>query len=534
MRYFNIAGPCNKSDHYMIEASTRIQGVEQLIDMKQFFVIHAARQSGKTTYLKDLTHRLNSEGKYYTLYCSLERMQKVPDPEKGIPEIVKLIKDLLQLSAIPQKEEFAKNADYSNFTGVLFTELAWFCKKLDKPFVLLFDEADCLSEGTLIAFLRQLRNGYNDRDTIPFVHSLALVGMRNIRDYKAQVRPDSDSHGLASPFNIVTETFTLENFTQAEVASLYQQHTDDTGQQFDDGAIAYIYEQTCGQPWLVNAVVREIIVKMLRSDYSQTITAEMAKTAVQTIIIRRDTHIDSLLERLKEERVRRVIEPMISGEDYFDRMSDDYRYVTDLGLIKSIGGRIQPSNPIYGEVIVRTLSFDMQEKFMIEKPDYTIPRYLKDGKMDISCLLTDFQQFWRENSAIWIEKIQYKEAAPHLILQGFLQRVLNVPNQDLSMCRFPKGNNGGGHIIRDMAAGTGRLDLGVVYEHKTYPIEIKLWKGDQYYQRGLEQTARYADIFGCKEGWLVVFDQRKRKSWKEKIFRKHERVNDIDIHVFGI
>jgi hypothetical protein len=217
MRYFNIAGPCIKEDHYMIEASTRLHGVEQLIDMKQFFVIHAARQSGKTTYLKDLTQRLNSGGKYYALYCSLEGIQTITDPKEGIPEIVKKIKNMLHFSAIPQKEEFAKNADYDNFTGILYTELALFCMKLDKPFVLLFDEADCLSEGTLITFLRQLRNGYNDRSTIPFVHSLALVGMRNIRDFKARIRPDSESLGSTSPFNIVTETFTLQNFTKEEI-----------------------------------------------------------------------------------------------------------------------------------------------------------------------------------------------------------------------------------------------------------------------------------------------------------------------------
>jgi hypothetical protein len=166
---------------------------------------------------------------------------------------------------------------------------------------------------------------------------------------------------------------------------------------------------------------------------------------------------------------------------------------------------------------VRTLSYDAQRKLMLEKPDFTIPRYLKNGKIDMNYLLTDFQQFWRSNSAIWIEKVQYKEAATHLILQAFLQRVLN----------------GGGEIKREMAAGTGRLDLGVVYEDKIYPIEVKLWKGDSYYQNGLEQTARYADILGCKEGWLVIFD-RTDKSWEEKIYCKQEMINDTLIHVFGI
>jgi len=209
---------------------------------------------------------------------------------------------------------------------------------------------------------------------------------------------------------------------------------------------------------------------------------------------------------------------MISGEDIYEQLSDDFKYVEDLGLIKVIDAKIMPSNPIYAEVIVRTLSFEAQQKLITEKPEFTIPRYLKDNKIDIDYLLTDFQQFWRENSSIWIEKTQYKEAAPHLILQAFLQRVLN----------------GGGYIRREMVAGTGRLDLGVVYDNIIYPLEIKLWKGTEYYRQGLEQTARYIDIYGCKEGWLVIFDQRKRKSWKEKIYRKQEKINDIVINIFGI
>ncbi|MDR3188718.1 MAG: hypothetical protein LBT94_05990, partial [Prevotellaceae bacterium] len=91
MRYFNIAGPCNSAEHYMIEASTRLKGVEQLIAQKQYFVIHAARQSGKTTYLKDLAKRLNADGKYYALYCSLEGVQNVVDPKEGIPAIISCI-----------------------------------------------------------------------------------------------------------------------------------------------------------------------------------------------------------------------------------------------------------------------------------------------------------------------------------------------------------------------------------------------------------------------------------------------------------
>ena len=517
MRHFNIAGPCNKTEHYMIEASSRLQGVEQLIDMKQYFVIHAARQSGKTTYLKDLAQRLNENGKYYTLYCSLEAIQKITNPEKGIPEIVRNIKELLRFSAIPNKEKFAVNADYEHFTGVLKTELSLFCMNLDKPLVILFDEVDCMAEGTLISFLRQLRNGYNDRSTIPFVHSIALVGMRKIRDYKVHIRPESESLGGSSPFNIIAKTMTLRNFTKEEITLLYQQHTEASGQIFEKEAIDLVYEQTQGQPWLVNAIVSEVIVEMLHSDYTQPVTATLVYEAIQTIILRRDAHIDSLLERLKEERVRRVIEPILLGEST-DVTSDDFLYTCDLGLIRMTPQKIEPSNPIYAEVMIRKLNASLQEDLARNNHTFIIPRYLKDGKMDMDYLFEDFQQFWRENSDIWIEKFDYKEAAPHLILQAFLQRIIN----------------GGGDIIREMSSGKGRADLCLIYERKKYPIELKIRRGDKSMQQGIEQIIGYMDTFGCTEGWLAIFDRRPEIDWEEKIFIKKETVEGKTVTIVGL
>ncbi|MDR1973707.1 MAG: ATP-binding protein, partial [Bacteroidales bacterium] len=412
----------------MIESSARLHGVEELIDMEQYFVIHAARQSGKTTCLKDLTRRLRTEGKYYALYCSLENLQDIADPKEGIPGVVRKIKRALQFSDLPHKAEFALEADYEDYTNVLNTELTRFCISLDKPLVIFFDEADCLSEGAMISFLRQLRDGYNCRSDIPFLHSVALVGMRNIRDFKVKIRPDSQTLGSASPFNIVTKSLTLQNFTREEVAMLYGQHTADTGQVFEDSAIDLVWEQTQGQPWLVNAIAREVIVEMLHSDYTQPVTSEMVEQAIQTIILRRDTHIDSLLERLKEERVRNVIEPVILG-GYVSPSSEDFLYTRDLGLIRVTKEKTEPANPIYAEVIVRTLNYDMQSELQQRNPLYQMPRYLKGGHIDMDFLMRDFQQFWRENSEIWRDRFEYKEAAPHLVMMGFLQRVVNGGGQ---------------------------------------------------------------------------------------------------------
>ncbi len=180
--------------------------------------------------------------------------------------------------------------------------------------------------------------------------------------------------------------------------------------------------------------------------------------------------------------------------------------------------KIQPSNPIYSKVITRTLSYDAQRKLMAKKPEANIPRYLKDGRIDMDYLMQDFQQFWRENSAIWINMFQYREAAPQLILQAFLQRVLN----------------GGGYIIRELAAGTGRTDICVVYDEKKYPIELKIRRGEKTLREGVEQTFKYMDTFGCNEAWLCVFDRRPNVSWDKKIYMNKETIDGKTVTVIGL
>jgi len=515
-KMFNIAGPCHPNEHYMLPTQERCEGVLQLIEQKQYFVIHAARQSGKTTLLLELARQLNEAGNYYALYCSLETAQGISDAKEGIPAIVDKLEFDVELHEQLSAYSFAGQADYSKFTTILLKTLSQFCRQLDKPLVIFFDEVDCLANGTLIAFLRQLRNGYVNRNRIPFVHSIALVGMRNIRDYKSDIRDDRETLGSYSPFNIVSESLTLRNFTRGEMENLYAQHTKLTGQVFSPQVIDKIYHDTQGQPWLVNAVAREIVVKMLANDFSKAIHLKHVSLAVQTLILRRDTHIDSLMERLKEKRVQKIVEPLIIGDSQrYDLLDDDYQYVLDLGLLREKGKHIVPSNPIYGEVIIRTLNFRAQKE--LDEVSSIVPGYIANGKLEMKSLLTDFQQFWRENSEVWVKRYQYVEAAPHLTLQAFLQKVVNH----------------GGSVTREMASGAGRLDLYIHYQGLNYPIELKIRYGEKTYQEGQEQLMDYMTKLDCEEGWLIVFDKRKTVSWDEKIFWQTQKIAKKTIHVIG-
>jgi hypothetical protein len=517
-KYFNIAGPCNKTEHYMLDPLRNIgEDIMDLIDSKQYFVIHSARQSGKTTLLWELTDKINAEGKYYALYCSLEKIQGITEAKEAMPEIIDVLKMAFYNSNIPDGKLFAKEPSNIGFTSLLQFELLKINKILDKPLIIFFDESDCLSNGTLISFLRQLRDGFVSRANIPFIHSIALVGMRNIRDYKAKIRDDKETLGSSSPFNIVSETFNLSTFTHSELSEFYSQHTAATGQVFEPQAVDCIFEQTDGQPWLVNAIAKECVEKICKKDYSIPITQEMAKTAINTLVLNRPTHFDSLLERLKEHRVRKIIESLILGENV-DVTTDDYLYVHDLGLIKESSKGVIPSNLIYSEIIVRFINQTMQKAIKNSNPNSTLPKYIVNNKIDINYLLKDFQAFWRENSEIWVDIYeegfyQYKEAAPHLTLQAFLQRVLN----------------GGGHISREMALGRKRADICIEWQGQRYPIEIKILKNEKTVPDGLVQLSEYMDICGTHEGWLVVFDRGAEKSWDEKLYVKEHG----QITVFG-
>ena len=517
-KFFNIAGPCHPAKHYMLPTQERCQGLFDLIEQEQYFVIHAARQSGKTTLLFELEQQLNVSGKYQTLYCSLEALQGIEDAKEGIPLIVAELRAEIGIHADLQDHSFAQQAHDGNYANMLRLALSAFCGQLTRPLVILFDEIDCLANGTLISFLRQLRYGYVNRSRAPFVHALVLVGMRNIRDYKAHIRDERDTLGSASPFNIAKVSKTLRNFTRAEIAALYAQHTAVTGQSFPPDMIDRVSAWTQGQPWLVNAIACEIIENILRADVAQPILADDVDQAVHAIILRRATHVDSLMERLREERVRKIVESVIIGErKRYDLLDDDYRYVLDLGLLREDQTTLVPANPIYGEIIVRTLNFRSQLELGDLETVPDAPAYLVAGRLDMTKLLRDFQQFWRENSDIWIKKYEYQEAAPHLILQAFLQRIINARGQ----------------VTREMAAGTQRLDLCLHYQGVKYPLELKLRYSQKTYTEGASQLAAYMDTLGCAEGWLIVFDRRKKTPWKQKIFWRTQQLAEKTIHLVG-
>jgi hypothetical protein len=246
----------------------------------------------------------------------------------------------------------------------LSTFLSRWCAELPKPLVLFIDEADSLIGDSLLSLLRQLRSGYSQRPK-GFPHSVALIGLRDIRDYRIFSEGEKRYVVGGSAFNIKDKSLTMTNFSPEEVRTLLDIHTAETGQQFTDEAIALIFDQSFGQPWLVNALARELCFEDHKVPDGRTVTADDVYKAGEILIQRRDTHLDHLGDKLTEPRVARVIERILAGDSTFTTadptFNDDIQYVLDLGLVRRTQQGLSISNPIYREVVPRQLTWAQQE-----------------------------------------------------------------------------------------------------------------------------------------------------------------------------
>ncbi len=487
MKFFNTAGPCKPDMHYMLPASTRLPELRRLIDQQLYFVIHAPRQVGKTTMMLQLAQELTHEGRYTALLVSMEVGAAFND-EIGKAELAMLgawrgnaevwLPPELQPPVWPE----------GNAGEQVFTALKTWAQNSDRPLVMFLDEIDALENGALISVLRQLRNGYNNRPQ-GFPWSLGLIGMRDVRDYKVK-SGGSERLNTASPFNIKARSLTIGNFTADEVATLYRQHTTETGQAFTDEAVARAFYLTQGQPYLANALAK-VAVEELQPDVAQPITEAEIEQSKNILIERQETHLDSLSERLYEPRIRHIIEPILAGGDLTALPIDDLRFVCDLGLVShDERGNLIIANPIYREIIPTMLSYVTRASIRLPQPIWLNP----DGSLNPDQLLAAFLAFWRQHGQPLLKSVHYHEIAPHIVLMAFLHRVVN----------------GGGSLEREYAIGTRRMDVCLRYGAVTLGMELKVWREGERdpLPAGLEQLDVYLDGLQMDTGWLVIFNQR--------------------------
>ena len=529
VRTFNTEGPVVAADHYHIPPLERIDldAVLGLIRDKKYFVLHAPRQTGKTSALLVLRDLLNSgaQGDFRCVYANVEAGQAM---RENVAEAMRTVLSQFALRASltlgdDTLERIWREAmNSAGPGGALSVTLSRWAAADRTPLVLLIDEIDALVGDTLLSVLRQLRSGYDQRPAA-FPHSIILCGVRDVRDYRIHSTAEDRMVLGGSAFNIKAKSLRLGDFSEHEVRALLAQHTAATGQAFLEEAVRLILTRTAGQPWLVNALCREVCFEdEAGRDRSRPITAHAILEAQERLILRRDTHIDDLAHKLQEERVRRVVEPILTGADEQAWSTEDVAYVCDLGLVaQDAAGTPRIANPIYAEVVPRHLNYAVQAGL----PQQVAWYVGADGGLDLEGLIAAFQEFFREHSEHWVQRFeQYHEAGPQLLLQAHLQRIVN----------------GGGRIEREYALGRGRTDLLVVWpqggRERRIVVECKVLRKEleRTIAEGMEQTRGYMDRCGAEAGHLIVFDRAPDRPWADKIFRRAPAGADVPVTVWGM
>ena len=526
MRFFNTSGPVVPADHYCIPPLARVNldDVLQLVHNKRYFVLHAPRQTGKTSILLALRDLLNggTVGDYRCVYFNVEAAQAArEDTGRAMRAIFRELAAWARLTLRDSlvDEIWPGELDKHGPDGALGEVLHRWTSADGRPLVLLIDEIDSLVGDTLISVLRQLRAGYVQRPE-GFPQSVVLCGVRDVRDYRIHSGTEDTVILGGSAFNIKARSMRLGDLTREEVLALLAQHTEESGQEFTPEALETVWTQTQGQPWLVNALADGTCFSgTLGRDRRHTVTVGDVEAAQEQLIVSRETHLDQLADKLQEDRVRRVVGPLLSGGDEREFTARDIEYARDLGLVAQ-ESPLRIANPIYAEVIPRELTWAAQEGFVEDSAWYVDDA----GGLDLVKLLTAFQAFFREHSEHWVERFDYREAGPQLLLQAFLQRIVN----------------GGGRIEREYGLGRGRTDLLVIWPHgdrtRRFVVECKvLHKSlERTIEEGLRQTAGYMDRCAAEAGHLVIFDRDETRRWDEKVFCRKESAEGVDVVVWGM
>ncbi|MDR3284044.1 MAG: PD-(D/E)XK nuclease domain-containing protein [Treponema sp.] len=501
VRFFNTTGPCNPDMHYMLPPEERLVGAQlhRYIKDQLYWVLHAPRQTGKTTFLQSWMREINAGTEAVSCYVSVERCQGIAEPERAMPDLCKAVQEYAEWAGLPVPE-LKTSAPNSMLSEVLGD---WAKLLAPQPLIVLFDETDVLVEGTLISFLRQLRGGFATRAAGVFPVSIALVGLRDLKDYITAAKGGVPVNP-GSPFNVKSDSAYIVNFQKDDIGRLFAQRTAETGQQITTEALDYVYEQSRGQPWIVNSLFQRATMRILDAESAETVTIEHIRQAREQMIEARETHLDTLVYRLENPAIRKMMETFFAGTlDLNIADSEGFRLCRDLGLVDIEDGSPIIANPIYREVLARQITYSPQ--LNIPKPDWKWAK--ADGTLDMDALLRNFQEFWRNNSETWEEMSDFTEAFPHLLLMAFLQRV----------------TNGDGRIEREYAAGRGRMDLAVYYKGAWNIIEIKLLRKNKIFaavkDEGVRQVLQYRErIDPTAPCYLVIFDRRPDKpDWAERV-----------------
>jgi hypothetical protein len=503
MRKFNTTGKILPEKHYFVDLTPQIDKLMALVEDGAYFVINRPRQFGKTTLLNFFVRHLLTSKAYVPALISFQRFAQrfdISEPEFYHKTAGFIAKSLYRSNsdAIDSEILHSEINDRDDF----FDWLGSICQHLPGKLVLLVDEIDTVPETVVIGFLAGLREMFMDRDIEPAPHTVALVGVHDIRNLKARYRDETKTLGTDSPFNIAV-TYELPPFSLENIRQYFSQHTEETGQVFDDKVIARVHHVTNGHPWLTS-VLAKFMVEEIVPDRSQKILPTHAEAAIQKLINSRNPNFESLYNNArKPELFPLVLDLLLGRREGFSLLSDRINLGVKYGIFAEKDRQLVLANPIYVEALYQNFAEEL-EKNEIEELIESNRFEDKPGRLDFGKVIDKFQGFMMAKGAEVVKHPKFNHATGQLVFLSYLDLLVN----------------GKGWTFKEVQSGEGRIDVLCCYGEQKEVVEIKMWYGERRYEEGLEQLAGYLESEGLDRGYMVVFDRRGVKP-KEYTCKEH-------------
>jgi len=500
-REFNVTGSIIPEEHYYVDLTPALMKLMELVEKKKYFVINRPRQFGKTTTLNFLAQHLSATGRYAPALISFEDFTQRPDITEAdfYSEIILSISEELNLT----HGEATETAATLGIRRRFFNWLRELCQS--RKLVLLIDEIDVVPETVVIGFLAGLRKMYlqrSRRSSFPAPHAVILAGVHDIKNLKASYRHETETIGSSSPFNIAIN-YELPAFSLENIRQYYGQHTDATGQEFDEAVISRVHETTNGHPWLVSMLAK-LLVETIAPNRKQRIRLEHAERAIQELLALPNPNFDSVFKNARHPKVLPVVLDLLEGKQRaYKIQSDAIRLGVKYGVFAARDRQLILGNQIYAQALYQHFEEDLEE---FDVSALVVDNRVQgaNGHLDFRRVLDKFQAFMKAKGAAVSKHRDFREATGQLLLLSYLDLLVN----------------GKGWTFKEPQSGDGRIDVVCCYGRQKEIVELKLWYGERRYYAGLAQLARYLDREGLDHGYLFVFDRRENVK-REYSFSEH-------------
>lgn len=509
-RKFNITGSCNPQKHYMVNLDDRLKTIkESYVDEGSYFVINRGRQYGKTTTLAALERYLQGEYTVLSLDFQMMATEDFANAASFSRTFSKLLLKAFRFTEAEDKEKlgerlktFREDHPNAGLNG-LFECLSDLCAESLHPIVLMIDEVDSASNNQVfVEFLAMLRGYYLMQEKMPIFHSVILAGLYDIKNLKLKLRPESE-HQYNSPWNIAAKFKVAMDFSVEQIAGMLQEYEADFQVGMDVYAVAEeIYAYTDGYPVLVSSICKCIDEELSRDgNFGKSISAwsrDGIEKAVEYILKENSPLFESMVKQLDTyPELCKMIEDIIYRGKRIP-FSAEERSVSlgaMFGFLKEENGHVAIANRIFEMCLLNMfIAREAITSDVFSKGESDRIQFIKNNRLDMDLVLEKFVAYFHEIYGDNDEKFIESYGRKFFLL--YLKPIINGT---------------GNYYLEAQTRDARRTDVIVDYLGEQFIVELKIWHGNEYNERGEKQLTEYLDYYHKDKGYMLSFNFNKKK-----------------------